>query len=479
MRLNGLDQLDRFLQWDLVTLNPWRTPVWAAVGARLLPDTAEIWTSTTVGFTSKVRNLTIHPRVAIMRWAPPEPAVVIRGEASVVSGDGTENLAQLFRLMGGPGAQREFFGVSSEHPLWRRLYGEYWRRVLIRIRVVEVWRQGEEGWLSTRHGPFHGPRERPAPTPVGPPSRRAASGRLETPGLQMVADGMPAALAVFDPRSGAPLALPTEARLVAGRIEVRPPASIPTRLHRRSSLVVRVVDDSYEMARMVGWIGTLEPGSGWRQFLPRSVYGFVKPPGLVPDVAAGLAAAVAAAGDRSEVSRPRVRHSAQLAGGKTVPRLRLSARAWAALERLFSEAAAAAPMLSAAAAISPDPAARAQLALLAQRATMERDFAHSLLLRGHRPVPPLRLAGIALAARPRGTRALAEALRRDRDRERWRAQLRSELPPLLTFGLPAREASDNAAAPESRSLVGAAALSAAESVVAVADRLLARLGGPR
>ncbi|MGA9775949.1 MAG: pyridoxamine 5'-phosphate oxidase family protein, partial [Candidatus Dormiibacterota bacterium] len=153
MRLNGLDHLDRFLQWDLVTLNPWRTPVWAAVGARLLPETAEIWTSTTVGFTSKVRNLTVHPRVAIMRWAPPEPAVVIRGEASVVSGDGTENLAHLFRLMGGPGAQREFFGVSSEHPLWRRLYGEYWRRVLIRIRVVEVWREGEEGWISTRHGP--------------------------------------------------------------------------------------------------------------------------------------------------------------------------------------------------------------------------------------------------------------------------------------------------------------------------------------
>ena len=38
MLLSRLEGLDRFLQWDLVTLNPWGTPVWAAVGARLLPD---------------------------------------------------------------------------------------------------------------------------------------------------------------------------------------------------------------------------------------------------------------------------------------------------------------------------------------------------------------------------------------------------------------------------------------------------------
>lgn len=475
MGLDGLERLDRFLQWDLVTLNPWGAPIWAAVGARLLPGSGELWTSTTVGFTSKVRNLSVHPRVAMMRWVPGEPAVVIRGEAEVVSGDGTENLAQLFKLMGGPGAQREFFGVSSQHPLWRRLYGDYWRRVLIRVRVAELWTDSEGGWNRCALRPLRGARRRPGPAPLGPPSRRAPSPRLQLAGLQMLADGMPTALAVKDPTAGAPLAFPCLARLRDGQIELRPGGPIPQGRHRHASLVTRVVDDSYEMARMVGWIGTLEAGDGWRRFAPRSPYGFVKPPGLVPDLAAGLAAAVAASSDRSEVSRPRVRISAELAGGRQVPPLELPEGAWVALERLFGEAAADAPVMAAAAAVSRDRRSRAHLALLAQRATMERDFAHSLLVRGHRPVPVVRLAEVLLAARPRASSAAAEATRRDRGRERWRRQLRRLLPGEMGFGLPVAPPARPGAAPEPSALLAAAALSAAESAAALADRLLGHL----
>ena len=43
-----LARLDRFLQWDLATVNPWGVPVLAATGARLLPASGEIWTSTLV-----------------------------------------------------------------------------------------------------------------------------------------------------------------------------------------------------------------------------------------------------------------------------------------------------------------------------------------------------------------------------------------------------------------------------------------------
>ena len=476
MSLSGLEGLDRFLQWDLVTLNPWGTPVWAAVGARLLPDQGEIWTSTTVGFTSKVRNLTVHPRVAMMRWSAAGDQVVIRGEATVHSGDGTENLAQLFRLMGGPGAQREFFGISSEHPFWRRLYGEYWRRVLIRVRIVEVWRPASgRGWDRHRVGRFTLPRERRPPSPIGPPRRRTYSGRLQLSGLQMLADGMPSALAVLDRPSRAPLALPVQARLRHGGVEVMAPEELGSGAERRASLVTRVVDDSYEMARMVGWIGSVEGGEGWRRFSPRSVYGFVKPPGVVPDVAAGLVAALAAAGDRSEVSRPRVRSSARQAAGETVPTLELPPSVWAALQRLFALAAADAPWLSAAAALARVPGERFQLALLAQRATMERDFAHSLLVRGHRPLATRGLVGAARSARLPIGRAVVEARRRERVRQLAADGLRQTLPAELTFGLPRTPPGDAGISPDPGSLTGAMALSFAESAVAVVDRLLPRI----
>ncbi|MDA8393725.1 MAG: pyridoxamine 5'-phosphate oxidase family protein [Candidatus Dormibacteraeota bacterium] len=476
MLLSRLEGLDRFLQWDLVTLNPWGTPVWAAVGARLLPDQGEIWTSTTVGFTSKVRNLGVHPRVAMMRWSAGGDPVVIRGEATVHSGDGTQNLAQLFRLMGGPGAQREFFGISSEHPFWRRLYGEYWRRVLIRVRIVEIWSPaGGQEWTRHRVGRFSLPRERRPPSPIGPPRRRPYSGRLQLSGLQMLADGMPSALALLDRPSRAPLALPVRVRLQHGGVEVMVPKELGSRAERRASLVTRVVDDSYEMARMVGWIGAVDGGEGWRRFNPRSVYGFVKPPGVVPDVAAGLVAALAAAGDRSEVSRPRVRSSARQAGGEMVPPLRLPPAIWTALDRLFSAAAADAPWLSAAAALARSPEERFQLALLAQRATMERDFAHSLLVRGHRPLAVLGLAGAARSVRTTGRQPLVHARRLERARELLTDELRRTLPADLTFGLPRTPPGEAGIAPDPGSLTGALALSLAESAVAVVDRLLPRL----
>ncbi len=476
MLLSQLEGLDRFLQWDLVTLNPWGTPVWAAVGARLLPDQGEIWTSTTVGFTSKVRNLTVHPRVAMMRWTVAGDPVVIRGEATVHSGDGTENLAQLFRLMGGPGAQREFFGISSEHPFWRRLYGEYWRRVLIRVRITEIWSVAEgQKWANHRVGRFTLPRERRPPSPIGPPRRRAHSGRLQLSGLQMLADGMPSALAVLDRPSRAPLALPVRARLRHGGMEVMVPAELGSGAERQASLVTRVVDDSYEMARMVGWIGAVGGGEGWRRFSPRSVYGFVKPPGVVPDVAAGLVAALAAAGDRSEVSRPRVRSSARQAGGETVPPLRLPASVWAAVERLFVAAAGDAPWLSAAAALAKVQDDQFPLALLAQRATMERDFAHSLLVRGHRPLATVGLVGAARSFRPRRTQPMVEARRRERVRQLLTDELRQTLPSDLMFGLPHTPPGDAGIAPDPGSLTSSVALSLAESAVAVVDRLLPRL----
>jgi hypothetical protein len=429
-----------------------------------------------VGFTSKVRNLSVHPRVAMMRWSAAGDPVVVRGEATVLSGDGTQNLAQLFRLMGGPGAQREFFGISSEHPFWRRLYGEYWRRVLIRVRIVEVWSaSGGQDWTRRRVGRFSLPKERRPAVPVGPPRRRAPSGRLQLPGLQMLADGMPAALAVLDRSSQAPLALPVRARLSHGEVELEVPAALGSGSERRASLVTRVVDDSYEMARMVGWIGTVKGGEGWRGFVPRSVYGFVKPPGVVPDVAAGLAAALAAAGDRSEVTRPRVRSSARQAGGETVQPLRLPPADWALVERLFAAAAADAPWLSAAALLARPTDQRIQLALLAQRATMERDFAHSLLVRGHRSPAARGLVDVARSVRPTVRQPMADAHRRESERERLREELRSRLPAELTFGLPQNPPGEAIPSLDPGSLTGAAALSLAESAVAVVDRLLLRL----
>jgi hypothetical protein len=258
-------------------------------------------------------------------------------------------------------------------------------------------------------------------------------------------------------------------------VEVLVPEELGSGAERRASLVTRVVDDSYEMARMVGWIGAVEGGEGWRRFSPRSVYGFVKPPGVVPDVAAGLVAALAAAGDRSEVSRPRVRSSARQAAGETVPTLRLPPSVWSALERLFALAAADAPWLSAAAALARVPGERVQLALLAQRATMERDFAHSLLVRGHRPLAARGLVGAASSARLSMGRAMVDARPRERVRQLVIDRPHQTLPPELTFGLPRTPPGETGIAPDPGSLAGALALSVAESAVAVVDRLLPRL----
>lgn len=468
-----LEQLDRFLQWDLVTLNPWGTPIWAAVGARLIPSQGVLWTSTTSGFAAKVRNLRLHPRVALLRWAPPEPAVMIRGEATVEEADGTENLTRLFRLMGGAGAQREFFGVSAEHPLWRRLYAAYWRRILIRVRVVEVWQEGESGWARELTGSFQAPAESPVEAGPRRPRRRPSNGMLAMAGRQMLLDGLPAAIAVSDPTAGAPMALPVLARDSAG-LELLVPDAISPERQRASSLVVRVVDDSYEMARMVGWIGALDEGQGWRQFHPRSVYGFVKPPGLVPDLAAGLAAALAAAREGSGVSRPEVKRSARQAGGSPAPALLLPEAAWRALREMFAAAAADAPVLAGTAALTLDPRDRARLSVLAQRAALDRDFAHGLLLRGGRRVDAPTIARAAVRGRPRGLDLLGDARRRDQRRRRLRAELRRLLPAEMSFGIGGTGGAGSGPPPGTRQLLGAALMSVAESTVAALDRALAR-----
>ncbi|MGC1194510.1 MAG: pyridoxamine 5'-phosphate oxidase family protein, partial [Candidatus Dormiibacterota bacterium] len=138
--------LDRFLQWDLVTVTPWGAPSISPVGARLVPEEATVWTSTTVGYAAKLRNIRAHPRVALMRANAEEPPVLVRGEARVVGGDGTLNLAQLFRLMGGAGGVRRFFATSATDPFWSRLYSSYWHRFLIAVRIVEISTMGPNGW---------------------------------------------------------------------------------------------------------------------------------------------------------------------------------------------------------------------------------------------------------------------------------------------------------------------------------------------
>ena len=76
--------------------------------------------------------------MALLRVHPDEPTILVRGEARVVAGDGTLNLAQLFRLMGGAGGARRFFATSASDPFWSRLYRSYWQRYLIAVRIVEI-----------------------------------------------------------------------------------------------------------------------------------------------------------------------------------------------------------------------------------------------------------------------------------------------------------------------------------------------------
>lgn len=477
--IQELAALDRFLQWDLATLNPWGVPSLAATGARLLPAAGEIWTSTTVGFQAKVRNIRLHPRVALLRHDGSGRSVLLRGEAEVVEGDGTANLTALFELMGGPAGARPRFYESTVDSHWRRLYREYWHRILIRVRVVEVglfsldglslYRVGEWGDSAPR-APRRAPAAQGNSTPLG---------SLDLRGRQMLQDKVPAVLAVPDGPLETPLLLPvqvTQDRL--GRFLIREHPGLAGRAFPRASLAVRVLDDTYELVREVAWIGRLQPGEGWREFLPRSVYGFTKPPGLVPDLAAGLAALAAARRrtDGAHVTVPDVEPAARRAGLTSAGPLRLSGAAWEALGELFSGSNASAPWYASWAMLARDPRTRVRLNYLANRSELERDWAQSLLIRGCRGVSPARLAMAALRMRPRSRDLKAESRRHDRILERSRQVLRRELPGPLraeVFG-PLRAASPAHPSISFEHAALDAARTTAVAGAAVLDRLLRR-----
>ncbi len=475
-----LQGLDHFLQWDLVTVNPWGVPSIAAVGARVKVAQNAIWTSTTVGYAAKVRNLRLNPRVTMLRSLGDLRSIALRGEATVEEGGGTENLARLFELMDGPEGVRPFFAETTTNPAWRRLYREYWRRILIRVRIVEVEITDETGIRRTKVGSWDSARRSGRPgTERKAPARRLQPGTLEARGRQMLKDGLPAILAVREDQRRAPLAVPVEAQVDRrGRLLVRAPA-LPAGEFGRSSVAVRIIDDSFELARMVAWVGTLSPGSGWREFRPRSVYGFTKPPGWLPDVAAGLAATVMSmrAGSARLVTTPSIEVASR--SSLTVPSkpLVLTDHAWKALNALFSSCNATAPFYAAMAAVAPQPRARSLLSYLHHRAELERDWAHSLLIRGRRRISALELTRGVVRMRPRSLDPLGEALRQDLLLERFREVLRTDLPAPLRAAV-TRELPRQWSATASRT-AGRSGLAAVSAIATSASAAADRLDGPR
>ncbi|MGC1185209.1 MAG: pyridoxamine 5'-phosphate oxidase family protein, partial [Candidatus Dormiibacterota bacterium] len=374
--------LDRFLQWDLVTVNPWGSPAISPVGARLVADEATVWTSTTVGYAAKVRNIEAHPRVALLRVHPDEPTILVRGEARVVAGDGTLNLAQLFRLMGGAGGARRFFATSAKDPFWSRLYRSYWHRYLIAIQIVEISQMGPQGWEPIRVGGWSRPKRTLRTS--SPPRRRSArsGGLLDGRGRALLEAGVPAAFASVASDGACPSIWPVRARIDrSGEIRVDTDFQLPPGRLPHSTLAVRVVDDSFEVAQMAGWIGALEAGRRSRRWQTRAAYGFIKPPGVVGDVAAGLAALVQAAkvAGRDQVTAPDMTLALALGGTETAPSLQLPDSAWLLLEQIFSRRNAAAPWYAGMAVLTPDRRTQQQLTAAAERAQLERDWAHGLL----------------------------------------------------------------------------------------------------
>ncbi len=397
-----LQRLDRFLHWDLVTVTPWGAPAISPVGARLLPGDNTIWTSTTVGYATKLRNIRGRPQVCLLRARPGGEPLLLRGLARIQGGDGTANLAMLFRLMGGPGGSRAFFAASATNPFWRRLYRAYWRRVLVAVEVVEACILEEDGWRPVAVQPW----ATAAAAPPRPGHRRRSGlpeRLLQARGRALIGAGAPVVLAALVNGDRAPWAWPVQATLGAqGEILVDGGGPIPSGRLLHASLAVRVVDDTFETAQMVGWIGTLEEGDARRRFSPRSAYGFVKPPGVVGDLGAGMAALIGQTrvGAGARVSSPDLERAVELAGGAEEPVLLLPQPIWELVEEVFSRRNAAAPWYSTMAALSQDPQARARLTVCAQRAELERDWAHGLLSAGRRRVGAVRLARGAIALRP-------------------------------------------------------------------------------
>ena len=466
--------LDRFVQWDLVTVTPWGAPSISPVGARLVPDKATVWTSTTVGYAAKVRNIQAHPQVALMRVHPDEPAILVRGEARVVAGDGTLNLAQLFRLMGGAGGARRFFATSVSDPFWSRLYRSYWHRFLIAVRIVEVGQMGPRGWEMARVGRWS--RSAAAPPRPSRPSRRSARQRslLDRRGRSLLEAGVPAALASVGRGDECPVIWPVRAGIDrTGEIRVDSNFALPRGRLRHSSLAVRVVDDTFEVAQMAGWIGTLEAGQRARRLQTRAAYGFIKPPGVVGDLAAGLAALVRAskASDRSRVSSPDLPLALALGGTDASPRLKLPTSAWSLLEEVFARRNAAAPWYAGMAVIVPNRRSQKSLRGFAERAQLERDWAHGLLTRGSRRVGAARLAAGAIAFRPNPAAPGATAAREEAEIARLLSRLLPQLP--AGTGAPPGRVNDpaspgNASGPD-RGLAEAT-LVAASAVAAALDR---------
>ena len=424
------ERLDRFLQWDLVTVTPWGVPSISPVGARLIPEEATIWTSTTVGYAAKVRNIQVQPRVALMRTHPGEPAVLIRGEARVVAGDGTLNLAQLFRLMGGAGGARRFFATSATDPFWSRLYRSYWHRFLIAVRIVEISRLGARGWEPMRVARW----SRPKTASTSPARRRPARSRrlVDTKGRALLEAGSPVALATVRREGSAPMVWPVQARpQAAGLIRVVAGFPLPSGRLPHTSLAVRVIDDTFEGAQMAGWIGTLERGSDSRLLRPRAAYGFTKPPGFVGDLAAGVAALVRAAGLRNppEVSSPDLARAIELGGGATAAKVELTESGWNLVEQLFARRNAAATWYAGMAAVVSDRRLQRTLTVLSERAQLERDWAHGVLTRGSRRVGAARLASGALGLRPNPAAPEATANREEAQIARLLRRIREELPP--------------------------------------------------
>lgn len=478
-----LGELDRFLQWDLVTVSPWGAPAISPVGARLIPEEATVWTSTTVGYAAKVRNIKANPKVALLRSAPGQGSYLVRGEARVVAGDGTLNLAQLFRLMGGSGGARRFFATSVRDPFWSRLYRSYWHRFLIAVRIVDISTLGPAGWEVHRVARWSGrPR---AGTPAAPARRRRGRGLLDSRGRDMLESGTPVALATVSRPGACPMVWPVSAvPAPGGAIEVSAGHPLPSEQLPRSSLAVRVIDDSFEVAQMVGWIGTLESGQGPRRLLPRATYGFIKPPGVVGDLAAGMAALVrgGSLAHPSQVTPPNLERAIELGGGEEGSQLSLRESGWVLLEQIFARRNAAAPWYAGMAALVSDPGQRHSLRLLAERARLERDWAHGLLARGSRRVGARRLAAGALALHPNPAAPEATALREEERVGRLLSRLRSQLPhevagppvrvvagPPGALGTPAERIRDRGL-PE-------ATLAAATAVAAALDRWKERSRG--
>jgi hypothetical protein len=472
-----LAQLDRFLQWDLVTVTPWGAPSISPVGARVVPDEATIWTSTTVGYAAKLRNIRAQPRVALLRAHPDEPPMLLRGEARIVGGDGTANLAQLFRLMGGAGGARRHFATTAFDPFWRRLYRAYWRRVLIAVRIVEVSTLGDRGWRPVRLSSWSG--EKLAGSGVRPPRRAGSPSRLlDSRGRAMIEEGAPTVLATVRHIGAFPTAWPVSARPEAQGIRVDAGFELPEGRLPCSSLAVRVVDDTFETARMVGWIGSLEAGSGRRLLVPRATYGFAKPPGVLGDLAAGVAALYreSTLDHPAEVSSPDVGEAAGRVGAGKPPGITLAPEAWRSLEELFARRNAAAPWYAGMAALVPERRLAERLSRLGERAQLERDWAHGLLTRGSRRVGMGWLVSGAMAFRPNPARPQETARREERVVAALLLRLERQLPEGLGRA-PARSGRGAQPGPAAVATLGResglaeAALSAANAVAAAFDRL--------